>query len=150
MITVEKGDPRDPEAIALLQASHAMMQSLFPAEDNHYLGIEELCAPDIRFFVARREGATIGCAALALRNGYGEVKSMFIDPAARGSGTADLLMQRLDTEARTHGLPVLKLETGNSLHAAHRVYARHGFAECGAFGDYPEDAGSSIFMEKRL
>lgn len=150
MITVVPGDPRDPAATRLLNASHALMQSLYPAEDNHYLEIDQLCIPSIRFFVATRDGETIGCAALALKDGYGEIKSMFVAPQARGSGAADALIRKLEAEARADGLTVLKLETGNTLHAAHRVYARHGFTPCGRFGDYPPDAGSSIFLEKPL
>ncbi|HBQ35552.1 MAG TPA: GNAT family N-acetyltransferase, partial [Rhodobacteraceae bacterium] len=38
-LIVEQGDPRNPQATALLQASHSLMASLFPAEDNHYLSI---------------------------------------------------------------------------------------------------------------
>ena len=55
MIIVERTDPHDPQATALLQASHALMQSLFPPEDNAYLSIEELCGADVHFFAARRE-----------------------------------------------------------------------------------------------
>jgi putative acetyltransferase len=148
-VSITLGDPRHAEATALLQASHALMQSLYPAEDNHYLSIEKLCVPSIRFFTALRDDKIIGCAALALKDGYGEVKSMFVDPEARGSGTADALMQQLEAEARAQALPVIRLETGNTLHAAHRLYARHGFEMCGPFGDYL-DSPSSLFMEKRL
>ena len=59
------------------------------------------------------------------------------------------LLDRLEVEARARDLPMLMLETGNVLHAAHRLYARAGFAERGPFGDYPA-ANSSLFMEKRL
>jgi len=148
-ITVTPGDPRDPAATALLHASHALMQSLFADEDNHYLSIDDLCTPDIRFFVAQRNGATIGCGALAIKPGYGELKSMFVDPAARGAGVADALIDRLETAARALELPLLRLETGDTLHAAHKLYARHGFATCGPFGDYQANA-SSLFMEKPL
>jgi len=64
-------------------------------------------------------------------------------------GAADALMRQLEDEARELKLPMLKLETGNVLHAAHKLYARHGFTECGVFGDYVT-ANSSIFMEKSL
>ncbi|WP_172300216.1 GNAT family N-acetyltransferase [Pseudoruegeria sp. HB172150] len=148
-LTVTPGDPRDPAATALLQASHTLMQELFPPEDNHYLSIDALCGPGIRFFTATRDGRTLGCAALALRDDYGEIKSMFVAPEARGTGAADALMQALEAEARANTLPLLRLETGDSLHAAHRLYARHGFTECGPFGDYAP-GGSSLFMEKPL
>lgn len=149
MIIVEQGDPHHPQATALLRASHALMESLFPPEDNFYLDIDQLTAPNIRFFVARQGPDIIGTAALALKGNYAEVKSMFVAEAARGTGTADALLRALEDEARANAIPILKLETGNVLHAAHKLYRRHGFTDCGVFGDYV-DAKSSIFMEKPL
>lgn len=148
-VTVERGDPRAPDASALLQQSHALMRELFPPEDNFFLDIDALTAPHIAFFVAQREDEILGTAALADKGAYGEVKSMFVAEAARGLGVGAALLDRLEAEARAKGLPRLLLETGNLLHAAHRLYARAGFTECGPFGDYP-DAKSSLFMEKRL
>lgn len=142
-------DPRDPGAAALLRASHALMQSLFPPEENFFLDIDALCAPDIRFFTARMGACFLGTGALAIRDGYGEVKSMFVSEAARGKGVAGALLERIAVEARALGLPCLRLETGNTLHDAHLLYARHGFAPRGPFGDYP-DAPSSIFLERTL
>ncbi|WP_297776454.1 GNAT family N-acetyltransferase [uncultured Roseovarius sp.] len=149
MIIVEAADPKHPEASALLRASHALMESLFPPEDNFFLDIDALCEPDIRFFAARIQAQIVGTGALALRDGYGEVKSMFVDEAARGRGIADALLRRIEDEARVLALPCLRLETGNLLEAAHKLYARHGFVLRGPFGDYPE-AASSVFMEKSL
>lgn len=152
-LTVEPGDPRDPAASALLKESHALMARLFPPEDNFFLDINALCAPHIAFFVARRGGVTLGTAALADRRDqggtYGEVKSMFVAETARGLGVGAALLARLEAEARARGLPALLLETGNLLHAAHRLYARAGFTKRGPFGSYP-NAASSLFMEKRL
>jgi putative acetyltransferase len=142
-------DPRDPGAAALLRASHALMQSLFPPEENFFLDIDALCAPDIRFFTARIGACVLGTGALAIRDGYGEVKSMFVSEAARGRGIAEAILERIENEARTLALPCLRLETGTTLGAAHRLYARHGFVPRGRFGDYP-DSASSIFMEKPL
>jgi len=148
-VTVEPGDPRDPAASALLKQSHALMERLFPAEDNFYLDIDALTAPHIAFFVALKAGETLGTAALADKGTYGEVKSMFVAETARGLGVGAALLARVEAEARARDLPALMLETGNLLHVAHRLYARAGFTERGIFGDYPH-ANSSLFMEKRL
>jgi len=77
------------------------------------------------------------------------VKSMFVDPIARGSGTGAALMAALEAAARAEGLAVMRLETGDDLYPAHRLYQRHGFTRCGPFGDYDEGP-HSVFMEKRL
>lgn len=52
MITVTRGDPTAPGAAALLRQSHALMEELFPPEDNFFLDIDALTAPHIAFFVA--------------------------------------------------------------------------------------------------
>ena len=148
-VTTRKASPHEPGATALLQASHAYLQSLYPPEDNYFLSIDALCERHITFIVAEQNGQTIGCAALANKEAYGEVKSMFTTPAARGTGTGAALMQALETEARAQHLPIMKLETGDDLYPAHRLYERHGFTRCGPFGDYVE-AVHSVFMEKRL
>ena len=161
MIAVTEGDPRSPEGTALLTASHAYLQSLYPPQDNHFLSIDDLCAPHITFLIARdgerdgeRDGArggarALGCAALADFGSYAEVKSMFTDPAARGVGIGAALMSAVEGIARQRGLPLLRLETGDDLYPAHRLYERHGFVRCGPFGDY-RDGPHSVFMEKQL
>ena len=148
-VTTRKASPHEPGAAALLAASHTYLQSLYPPEDNYCLSIDALAAPHISFFVAEQNGQTIGCAAMANKETYGEVKSMFTTPAARGTGAGAALMDALEAEARAIGLSSMKLETGDDLYPAHRLYERHGFSKCGPFGDYAE-AVHSIFMEKRL
>lgn len=146
---VERGDPRDPQVTALLHASHALMESLFPPEDNHYLSIDALCVPEVHFFAARNGDAVLGCGAFKVMADYGEVKSMFTAEAGRGKGVASAVLNAIEAQARDLGLKDLKLETGDLLHAAHKLYAKHGFTICGPFGDYTENK-SSVFMEKPL
>jgi putative acetyltransferase len=149
MLIVTPGDPSEPQARALLAQSHALMLSLFPAEDNFALDVENLLAPDIRFFIAREGQTVLGTGALRIRPGYGEVKSMFTAESARGRGVAAALLRQIEDEARANALPVLRLETGETLVAAMRLYKQHGFCRCERFGDYPENE-TSVFLEKRL
>lgn len=148
-VTVRPGDPRSPEGRRLLGASQALLTSLYPPEDNYFLSVDELAAPHIDFWIAEADGEALACVALARMDGYGEVKSLFVDPAARGRGVGTALMAALEHRARASGLPVLRLETGDTLGEAHRLYRRHGFMLCGPFGDYQEGP-HSVFMEKRL
>ena len=144
-----RADPREGQARALVEASHALMQSLYPAEANHYLDLEALAAPDVWFYLATSEDRALGCCALAVKDGYGEVKSLFVDPAARGAGLGRALLAEIEAVARAEGLEWLRLETGTGLDAAHGLYRAHGFRECGAFGAY-EAGPFSVFFEKRL
>lgn len=148
-VTIRKGDPRSPEGRGLLQASHDYLASLYPPEHNHSLSVDALCVPEVTFLIAEVAGRATGCGALKTFGTYGELKSMFVDPAARGSGTGAALMQALEAEALALGLPMLRLETGDDLDPAHRLYQRHAFMVCGPFGDYVEGP-HSVFMEKPL
>jgi len=148
-VSIDIGDPHHAEATALLRASHALMESLFPSQANHYLSIDALVAPDIRFYTATINGAIKGCAALAFKPNYGEVKSMFVDPGARGHKLGAKLLNRIEDDARAADLSILRLETGDALHAAHKLYEHMGFTYRGPFGDYP-DGPHNLFMEKAL
>ena len=108
MLIITHGDPRDPQAQALLHSSHALMLDLFPAEDNYALEIDDLLTPDIRFFIAREGPQVLGIGALAIREGYGEVKSMFTDKGARGKGVAAALLRQIEDEARSHDLTTVR------------------------------------------
>lgn len=149
-LTIECGDPTTPDARALLQASHDLMGRLFPKEANHFLSVDALAASHITFYLAKDGGRSVGCSALANHTTYGEVKSMFVDETARNRGVADQLLARLVQDANAQGLPRLVLETGTKLAAAHRLYERHGFTDCDAFGDYEADAPYSRYMELSL
>jgi putative acetyltransferase len=78
-------DPRQEDVMRMLSALDRYLQSLYPPESNHILGVAALCAPNVRFWVARREGVALGCGALRIdAAGYGEVKRMYVTPEARG------------------------------------------------------------------
>src|SRR3989442_7541085 len=125
-------DPRLDDVIRILSALDTYLQSLYPPESNYMLGIAALCAPDIRFWVARREGVAHGCGALRIAAaGYGEVKRMYVAPEARGAGLGRAILARIEDQA------------------ARALYRSAGYAECAPFGEYRPDP-LSVFMEKRL
>jgi putative acetyltransferase len=139
--------PTSPGPAALLAQSHALMHSLYPTDAVYALDTRALTAPHIRFVAATESDATLGTGAIALRTGYAEVKSMFTAPEARGRGVADAILTHLIALAATEDRPILRLETGTGLDAAHRLYRRHGFTECGPFGAY-EESPHSLFFER--
>jgi len=147
-IEIDYAHPRHQGIQHLLTQHHALMQSLFPAEANHYLVDEALCHPSIHFIGARVDGIYQACGAIQSQNGYSEIKSMFTAPKARGMGLADLVLGRLIDISLSLELPHIRLETGIGLDAAQRLYCRHGFERCGAFGDYTANA-YSVFMERK-
>jgi putative acetyltransferase len=143
-------DPRQDDVIRMLSALDKYLQSLYPPESNHILDIAALCAPDIRFWVARREGVPHGCGALRIdAAGYGEVKRMYVIPEARGQNVGRAILRCIDDQAAPEGLALMRLETGIHQAAAHALYRSGGYAECAPFGGYRLDP-LSVFMEKRL
>jgi putative acetyltransferase len=134
----------------LLAALDAYLESLYPPESNHILGIDALCAPNIRFFVARRRGEAVGCGALRIDStGYGEAKRMFVHPEARGRKLGRAILMRIEEQASREGLKWVRLETGIHQAAALALYRRAGYAERGPFGEYTSDP-LSHFLEKSI
>jgi len=81
--------------------------------------------------------------------GYGELKRMFVAPAARGLGLGRRLLDRIERQARWEGLDCLRLETGIHQPEALELYRSAGYTPREPFGDYAPDP-LSVFMEKRL
>jgi putative acetyltransferase len=114
------------------------------------MDVASLMRDDVLFLVARGVGGgAVGCAALVRRDGYGEIKRMFVDEAARGRGAGRKLLEHIGMFAAMSGLRELKLETGIHQPEAIGLYERTGFVRCGPFGEYQLDP-LSVFMEKRL
>ncbi|TMQ14021.1 MAG: GNAT family N-acetyltransferase [Deltaproteobacteria bacterium] len=65
-------------------------------EHRHGLALDAIFQPHIQFFVARVDGAAVGCGGVALFADFAEVKRMYVRPAARGHGIADALLARME------------------------------------------------------
>ncbi|MBA5640226.1 GNAT family N-acetyltransferase [Duganella sp. LX20W] len=142
--------PDQPEVIALIADLDAYHLTLYPPESVYALDLATLKQPHVKFAVVRdAAGEAVGCGAVVLTPGYGEIKRMYLQPACRGQGAADRLLDMLEDAARAAGCPRLTLETGPSQPPALALYARHGFRRCAPYGDYRDDP-LSVFMEKPL
>ena len=148
-IRIERADPRESQAARLIAELDALMTALYAPASNHLLPVDRLAEPDVRFFLARDGEAAVGCAALRIDAGYGEVKRMYVDETVRGRGVGRRLLDRLEAEARAAGLAALRLETGARSQAAVGLYREAGFVDRGPFGDYWDDP-ASLYLEKRL
>lgn len=149
---IDLDDPLRDDVRALLDEHLADMFATSPAESVHALDHGALAAPGVTFWTARDDERVLGCGALKeLSASHAEIKSMRTTPAARGRGVASLVLGHLLAEARARGYERVSLETGPQefFAPARRLYARHGFAECGPFGDYVLDP-YSVFMTLEL
>lgn len=149
-IAIAQEDPRQPDVVALIDALDAFSKSLYPAESNHLLDVDDLAKPDVVFFVARQEGKAIGCGAFRFIDaGHGEIKRMYVPHEARGRGLGWVLLETIEAEARRRGITRLSLETGiHNLQAVH-LYRRAGYQDYPPFGDYKPDP-LSLFMTKEI
>ncbi|MFE6965383.1 GNAT family N-acetyltransferase [Agromyces sp. NPDC057679] len=153
--TVAVESPRQPEIERLLDGSTRYSHSLgYPPEACFLLDVSQLERPGVRLHVARTaEGVAVGIAALvehpSLGEGRGELKRMFVDESARGLGVAGLLLESIESDAVTHGLAELVLETGTLHHPAQALYAKHGYRVIPLFGPYVGEQ-YSVCMAKSL
>ncbi|MEZ5092615.1 GNAT family N-acetyltransferase [Nocardioides sp.] len=141
-------DPRRADVLALLHEHLTEMRATSPPESVHALDAGALAAAGVSFWTAREHGQLVGCGALReLSPTHGEIKSMRTATAARGRGVAAALLAHVVAECRRRGYARVSLETGSQdfFAPARRLYARHGFVECGPFGDYLPDP-NSVFM----
>jgi len=153
-ITVETVSTATDEVRDLIGELDRTLEQEYPPEQRHGLSLDAIFQPHVRFFVARLDGVAVGCGGVALFDSFAEVKRMYVRDEVRGRGIGRALLSRIESEAKTGGLDVLRLETGTRQFAAIRLYERAGFSVCEAFGEYasmaPEAIATSVFLEKQL
>jgi putative acetyltransferase len=150
IVTIAEESPRQPAVLRLLELSDAYAASLYPAESNHMVDISTLEKPEVSFFVARSNGAIVGCCALVVAGDEtAEIKRMFVDPEARGLKVGRQLLAALEAKAGRLGLWAIQLETGIHQPEAIGLYKASGYVERPPFGSYLPDP-LSLFMEKHV
>ncbi|MGA2398048.1 MAG: GNAT family N-acetyltransferase [Steroidobacteraceae bacterium] len=149
-MTIVFESPDQPEVIALIAELDAYQDTLYPPESRRYLDLASLKQSNVFFAVARDSaGRAMGCGAVVLYPGFGEIKRMYVSRRGRGQGVAKRLLVLLESQATRSGCKLLTLETGPYQHEALALYASAGYERRGPFGDYPSDP-LSVFMQKHI
>jgi putative acetyltransferase len=151
-LRIVHGGLDDPRVVALLQLHLTRARAETAPGSAHALDLSGLRTPEVTFWSVWEGNELLGVGALKrLTTEHGEVKSMHTAEAARRRGVGSALVRHIMSEARTRGMRRLSLETGSWPYflPARELYARHGFVECGPFGDYREDP-NSVFMTVEL
>jgi putative acetyltransferase len=151
-LDIRRDDLRGPEIVALLEQHLALMVQVTPPGSIHALDVDRLREPGITAWTAWHAETLVGCGALKeLAPTHGEIKSMHTAAAFRARGVGSAMLRHLLAEARHRSYARVSLETGamDAFAPARALYRRHGFAFCGPFGDYRDDA-NSVFMTLAL
>lgn len=140
------------EYYAFLARDHGLDISYQGVEDELATLPGKFIAPQGRLIMAVEAGQAVGCAALRpIDAQVCELKRMFVQPQFRGQGVGRALAQRLIQDARSIGYHSMRLDTGNFLTAAIKLYQSLGFQYIAPYNDLPEDIRRiAIFMELRL
>jgi GNAT superfamily N-acetyltransferase len=145
-----------PDAVALRAAHEAYGDALYASDPAsvHRFTSEVLDPSSVLLtVVAYDDERPVGHACLRILDGPMagelEIKRMYVDPDARGSGVADALLAAVEQRAKDEGVPRIVIHTGDRQHAALRFYERHGYTPIDVFAPY-EDVTYSRCFEKAL
>ena len=149
---IQRASASDPAAAALIRRHLDQMAAQSPEESCHALDGSGLDAPDVAFFLLRKDGKAIAMGALkTLQNDGRELKSMHTASEARGTGAGKAMLEFLLDHARAEGARAIYLETGSTsdFDPARKLYEGYGFVECDPFEGYTFDPWS-LFMRLDL
>lgn len=141
-------DLSGPEIRELLDRHFSAMLENSPAGSAHFLNLENLGAPHIRFWSIHADNMLAGCGALRIWNGrIGEIKSMRTADRFLRQGAASHMLDHIIAYATRHGLMTLYLETGTgaAFAPAQALYEQRGFRSCAPFANYQASPHNRFF-----
>ncbi|MEM8654638.1 MAG: GNAT family N-acetyltransferase [Pseudomonadota bacterium] len=153
-LTIRSAKPTDMDDIARLcwayrallierEAGLPPMTAAFYPEDTYRALINDLprihARPSGDILVAELNSAVVGCAMyypLKLE-GVTEIKRVYVDPVARGTGAGRRLIEEAMARARADGYVRMVLDTMAPLTEAIALYKRMGFRPCDPYYEVP-------------
>ncbi len=146
-------DPRSADAVAAVTSYFTELDERFVGGFDQWDSIhddaESFEPPEGAFVLGRTaDGAVAACGAMqTLGTGVGEIKRMWVAPAARGRGVASLLLVHLEDLVVAAGHDTVRLDTNAVLTEAIRMYERAGYRAIERYNDNPH---AQRWFEKRL
>ncbi|WP_405216124.1 ribosomal protein S18-alanine N-acetyltransferase [Agrococcus sp. Ld7] len=139
---IRAAEASDLDAIMLIEQA-----SFGPSAWDRETMRAEIASEWGRYLLAEdADGATIGYAGLRAVGVEGDVQTIAVDAAARGSGVGRALLLALLVEAERRGVRELFLEVRADNPVARTLYASLGFVEIGLRPRYyqPEDVDAVV------
>jgi putative acetyltransferase len=134
--------------------NYQWINEYFTVEDNDRKFLDDpvknIIEPGGEIFFAVADATVVGTAALISDSGSRfELAKMAVDPACRGRGIGDALIEACIAHGLSTGKSSLFLLSNTKLEPALRLYKKHGFVEI-----FPDDAAGyqrvNIVMELAL
>lgn len=144
MVVIEERTTDDAELAGLLAAAFGELVAKYGARGRSHV------REGARYLVACVDGAAVGCGAVQpVDAGIGELKRMYVAPAARGRGVARSLLAALEELAGGTGVRTLRLATGERQPEAIAMYEKYGYVLSAPYGKYAAQRLTRCY-EKRL
>lgn len=110
------------------------------------LAPQAFAPPTGTFVLLILDGLPSGCGGIRPHGpGAGEVKRMYVAPAARGRGLGRALLTGLEDAGRALGLTRLVLETGDAQPEAVALYRSAGWTQIPSYGQWRDSPRSLCF-----
>ena len=113
-----------------------------------WVEVHEMEPPGGAFLLLEEDGEPVACGGLrTLATGLGEIKRMYVVPAARRRGHAQRMLGALEHAAREIGLTRVRLDTNAQQPEAVALYHASGYGE---IADYNGSRTATHWFEKSL
>jgi GNAT superfamily N-acetyltransferase len=147
-VTISVVDWDDPASKRLRDAQQAELKDLYGEDDiGHEMTGDEIAV----MVLVHVDDEPVACGAVRdLGDGVGELKRMFVTPAARGRGLSRQVVAELERLALERGFHRLVLETGVLQVAAIGLYLAAGYRSIPNFGEYAAETASRCFAKDLL
>lgn len=148
-VEIRLAAPDAPEAGELVDDFFATLAALYPGFDparQPPAPLPAFTAPrGGAFLIAELDGTPVGCAGIQrLDPRTAELRRVFVREEARGRGVGGMLLRTVVATARSLGYERIRLDTGDRLHAARRLFLAAGFRD---IDDYNGNAYAAYWME---
>jgi ribosomal protein S18 acetylase RimI-like enzyme len=146
--------PHDPRVVALYRAfvRDEVLVPLGIPVDEEALAAQappaDLVPPSGELLLVTLDGEPVAIGGVRDLGGpVGEIKSLYVAPAARGRGIARRLLESLHEVAAEHGCEAVRLDTAAHLTASIALYRALGYVET---VPYNEGTNADFWFELRL
>ncbi len=140
-------DPVAQELIGRVQQEYVQR---YGGPDGAVVRPGEFRPPTGIFLVAEVDGVPAGTAAWrTLGDGRAEMKRVYVEPAFRRRGLAQVLVDALEADAARAGIRALELNSGPEQPEALALYAVLGYTPVAPFGIYADEP-RAVFLGKDL